>query len=580
VAAAPAPTYNPPRQPAPKATGDPLEVELVYNLTACGTCSYFWPASPAAQPYGPYPTFDISMNPPPPKDPDAATKSFKWVDAVTAEPAFPLPEVLDGCRKAPIMTIGINPNLTAFAPGQTGSAWCYPNFSDDATADLYEKYAYYYRYRSVFQERFDLTWIEQFIQSEQRIVAPKAGYVVSADRKTDSPSFDLVVHYDGDQADTRIPLTHDPGTPRWVVLYDTYGATSKFAAGATLAGRLDVPAGQKVQVYRQQVGYYEQFVPVLEAFQQTVRADGHPNATLQMGEDVCQLDMVASASPHWNPGFLGGSTAAENTVVDNCVSKNAYAVKQLVQTKPAMLYLVGESTYDMFRDAFGALLVRDVPLDAKPADGPYTLLRETTDPAHPCNLVFKTTIDKLPYSLTTRIVVTPHFSYSSNFIPQIRISPADWAALQANDPDCVKALSDPPSLVCQPPQTQGGYVSYAAVALNGDANKQLAALCSAFPNSAAVLHAGFYDPHALMGSVLDELYKAGTISYGPIPGGNDDALGRTEGSCQFCVNDHWKFAGECRYMKTTEQAPPVGYLEQVAGQLVAAGVPGKHSPAK
>ena len=97
------------------------------------------------------------------------------MEATTAAPAFPLPEVLDGCRKAPIMTIGINPNLTAFAPGQPGTAWCYPNFADDESADLFTKYAYYYRYRSVFQERFDLSWVEQFLLPEPRVVAAKAG---------------------------------------------------------------------------------------------------------------------------------------------------------------------------------------------------------------------------------------------------------------------------------------------------------------------------------------------------------------------------------------------------------------------
>jgi hypothetical protein len=50
---------------------------------------------------------------------------------------------MDGCRKAPIMTIGINPNLTAFAPGRAGASWCYPDFSDASGGDAATKYAYY-----------------------------------------------------------------------------------------------------------------------------------------------------------------------------------------------------------------------------------------------------------------------------------------------------------------------------------------------------------------------------------------------------------------------------------------------------
>jgi hypothetical protein len=562
--------YSPPRQPTPRPTGAPLEVDLVFNLIACGTCDFFWPADPSAQVYGPYPTFDISMNPPPPKDPPASTTSFSWVEATTAAPAFPLPEVLDGCRKAPIMTIGINPNLTAFAPGQAGTAWCYPSFSDDQTADLWTKYAYYYRYRSVFQESFALDWVRQFLLPEPRVVAAKGGSVVSALRPTDAPSFDLHVRYDGDQVDTVLTLQHDLGTPRWVVLFDSHGPTSRFEAGDVLAGKLDVPAGQTAQIYRQQVGYYEQFVPVMEAFQQTIRASGHPDAELQMGEDVCQLDMVATASPHWNPGFLGGSEESVQTIVDNCVSKNAYAIKQLVQTRPAVLYLVGEATYDMFRAAFGALLQRDPVLSVGPSDGAFTLLRETTDPGHPCLLKFDTTIDGVAFSVSTRIVVTPHFSYSSNFIPQIRLSPSDWATIKNGDPACATALTSSPKVIYQPAAQE---IDYVAFLVGTDAGNVLADLATRFPQGADVLKGGFYDPHAMMADVLNALYSDGTLAYGPVAGGTLNALGRTEGSCRFCVNEHWSFAGECRYGKTTEPTPAPGYLEQVAAALVAAGPP-------
>ena len=53
---------------------------------------------------------------------------FRGQSASPRSPTFPDAEVMDGCRKAPIMTIGINPNLTAFAPGSTGASWCYPSF--------------------------------------------------------------------------------------------------------------------------------------------------------------------------------------------------------------------------------------------------------------------------------------------------------------------------------------------------------------------------------------------------------------------------------------------------------------------
>ncbi|MET5012556.1 hypothetical protein AAHH80_35750, partial [Burkholderia pseudomallei] len=80
----------------------------------------------------------------------------------------------------------------------------------------------------------------------------------------------------------------------------------------------------------------------------TLRVGGHPGASLHVGEDVCQIDMVACASPHWKPGFLGGSDASVTAIVDNCVSRNAWAIKLMVQTRPALLYIVSESSWNMF----------------------------------------------------------------------------------------------------------------------------------------------------------------------------------------------------------------------------------------
>ena len=41
-------------------------------------------------------------------------KPVEWVDAVSAGKKFVEPAILRGCRKAPVMTVGINPNLSAY----------------------------------------------------------------------------------------------------------------------------------------------------------------------------------------------------------------------------------------------------------------------------------------------------------------------------------------------------------------------------------------------------------------------------------------------------------------------------------
>ncbi|MFD0526132.1 hypothetical protein ACFQ1I_00920 [Kitasatospora arboriphila] len=55
----------------------------------------------------------------------------------------PLPEPLSGCRKAPILAVGINPNLPGWWPDGHGSLT--PDF------DSVRQYAHYFRHRGVFK---------------------------------------------------------------------------------------------------------------------------------------------------------------------------------------------------------------------------------------------------------------------------------------------------------------------------------------------------------------------------------------------------------------------------------------------
>src|SRR5437879_124555 len=211
-----------------KSKTDPLEVELVFQVRDCTTCTFFFPKDRSKLPYGPYPAYDFDSNTPKTASPKGDPISFPWVKGTTSPPAFPDPEVMDGCRKAPIMTIGINPNLTAFAPGQTGAAWCYPDFTNNHGTDPFTKYAYYYRYRSVYQERFDLHYVEKYLLKEGQILASNAGVVVAADRASDDPSYSIKVRYDGDSQDTTINLLGELGQPRYVVLFDTHPPNNHF----------------------------------------------------------------------------------------------------------------------------------------------------------------------------------------------------------------------------------------------------------------------------------------------------------------------------------------------------------------
>ncbi|WP_175919695.1 GTPase [Burkholderia pyrrocinia] len=564
--------YNPSRDHVPHDAQDPLEVQLAFQVRACGTCSFFWPEDLKQRTYGPYTAFDFDVN-----VPYAASAGYngasRWVQGRTRPPAFPNGEVIDGCRKAPIMTIGINPNLTAFLPGQTGAAWCYPDFSSDDDTSAWAKYAWYYRYRSVYQEKLDLDFVRRFMLPEGQVVAPRGGVVTAATRVDASAAWTITVRYDGDAADTVVAVPGKRGEFPYVLLFDPYPPRNRFEKGDVLVAQVSVPEGIQVEVLQQPQGYYMQFVPVLDQFEGVLRHAGHPTASLRVGEDVCQLDMVACASPHWNAGFLGGSPASIATIVDNCVSRNAWAIKQMVQTRPAVLYVVSQSSWNMFYSAFGAHVKRDPPISTHPVDKDFTLLRETTDPEHPAYIDFDVTIDGQRYQSRTRLVITPHFSYNSNFLSQYRLSPGDWAAFAQAQPACVAALVPANGFTVTPPDPR--YPDdYVAIQLPANADAAAAArvwLAHRYPDAYRTLAPYYVEPHAQMASVLADLYAHGELAWQDTATGG--YLGRTQGSCQFCVNRHWQFPNECRYGKNRETPPPAGWLAKVADSIVRTGKP-------
>ncbi len=109
--------YDPPLQTQPCEPTDPLEIELAYSVGPCGTHNFSGRDS-AQQPHGPYSNYDFTSQVPSENSPKG-TSSFVWIEGITRTPSFPSAEIMDGCRKAPIMTTGVKPNPTAFARGLT-----------------------------------------------------------------------------------------------------------------------------------------------------------------------------------------------------------------------------------------------------------------------------------------------------------------------------------------------------------------------------------------------------------------------------------------------------------------------------
>lgn len=120
--------------------GVPTEVELVYEVMPCNAlrtaqepaghphaCTYF-------RKWGTYHSYDYEIEGPPPQR--GIVQKSKYVGRAAL-----VPEVLSGCRKAPILALGINPNLPGWWPDKRRSL--NPLFDD------YKQYAHYFRYRAV-----------------------------------------------------------------------------------------------------------------------------------------------------------------------------------------------------------------------------------------------------------------------------------------------------------------------------------------------------------------------------------------------------------------------------------------------
>jgi len=111
---------------------DPPEIGLVAAVKGCRTCGWFWRGTP---PYGPYPAYDWNQQFPcavlhAQKPLPEAEIGNPWMTADLVGAGFPDPALMRGCRKAPIMTVGINPNMAAWSAGPKSAPVIYPGFKD------------------------------------------------------------------------------------------------------------------------------------------------------------------------------------------------------------------------------------------------------------------------------------------------------------------------------------------------------------------------------------------------------------------------------------------------------------------
>lgn len=509
----------------------PVEVSLVADVRKCRSCAWFWQGIP---PYGPYPAYGWTEEFPPqaresgpqPSPDEKPISPTAWLRGSQEGAKLVEPGIMHGCRMAPIMTVGINPNMTAWFPYASSAGWTYPSLGSDAS------YAYYYRHFTIYQETLSRDLVLQGISATEHLVAENDGEFIGATRGNSHNYIELKVRYKGHDHDTVLPIVFTPEA-RWVVLQQE----KSFSRGTLLAGRFDPPAGIKAPILKSPAGYYQRMIPVLERFKEKVGLD---DASLTVGEDVAQHDMVGCASPGWQTKY----DMPKATIAGNCVTRHGWLVRQFLQSQPKVVILVGGSALEMFRSVFGPYMT----MENADADI-YQLLAET------CARPTYVTIEIGTIKFRSRVLTPPHFSYSDNFKSQSRLSPEAWVAFRKDfAPDA--ELLEKEKRVAKPSST--GYIP---VEIKKEGDPLQAQISVA---GWQVLMAYYMAPYERLADALAQEYRNGSLAFDK----STKHLERVQQACHYCVNPLWAFPEGCPYGNTTLPLSPDADIEKAVAAIL------------
>lgn len=133
-----------------KISNTPEEVRIIWETMTCrGMRNYYEKETHSCHwfsQFGPFHAYDI-----PKEEPDTEGE----VKAFYVGERYQVPELLSGCRKAPLMSIGLNPNLRAVI-----QPWrIYPYFDD------IQQYARHFRFRTTFKYSIESEFYESHLDN-------------------------------------------------------------------------------------------------------------------------------------------------------------------------------------------------------------------------------------------------------------------------------------------------------------------------------------------------------------------------------------------------------------------------------
>lgn len=391
------------------------EVELVRAVHACRQCGWLWDTPRL---YGPFPQCGSKTLP----DQKAQSQS-------TGVSAFdlPAPAVLRGCRKAPVMFVGINPNLTGYftlprfkeETLPKGARAVYPAFAN------VNDYAQHYRFiqRGVHEYQMADAQVEGLVDAGANgLSMPWSGKIATvegvpnpSDTQREEQARKAVLALDPDGSDE---MKAEPRTwgvqENHVVLRPRFEADKRIAGVMTLASTL----GKTLDVSATEgSSYYRNAQAIADA------------AQLDLGEDISMHDMMACATPKWKADYMGELRA-------KCVDENQYTARQIRQSRPSLLLFSGAAAFEMFFQTFGAWIVEPVDLAAVrkavlPGGAGFSSVFTLSMPASEGEADWQ-----------VALLVLAHLSYAVAPTQPFSMQSAQWQTFAQNHPEAWGAMVD------------------------------------------------------------------------------------------------------------------------------------------
>ena len=300
---------------------------------------------------------------------------------------------------------------------------------------------------------------------------------------------------------------------------------------------MEFPEGASTKIKRVKVGYYQRFEKIFNKFKQIAKLD---ELQLALGEDACQADMVACASPGWDKWF---PDKARRGIENECVRKRMYLLLQLLQTRPKIIVFSGMSAFSMFYAVMKPYIAPILDLNKDT----YITLRDSI--SNEIRLNIEDNGSKL---VSSRLAISPHFSYSDNFRPQYRFSKAEWDEYSKN-------FNTEFSLLAKIAKLNSD--NTCCIIFEDDPNAPTSK--SIGEDVWNILQEHLFNAEDCIAEIILDEYNKGQIMV------EKGHLKRSDGPCRFCDNQLFSFAEGCPYGKLNAQEEAASSLNHIARSVMS-----------